>query len=132
MGWKDMRGKGDNQRILQSAFRDVRRKFFPRWDPKGQWAVKKVRHLPVSAPVIAYTNHFLRTIFINYLPNNGNNLYSILIHEICHAITSGQHNKRWERRMMRSVDQARKIGNKQLSKMIFEDLKNVKNAYLKL
>jgi len=126
-----MRGVGDNQRILQRAFRDVRRNCFPRWDPKGQWAVKKVRHLPISAPVIAYTNHSLKTIFINYLSNNKNNLYSILIHEICHAITSGQHNKRWEKRMKRSADQARKVGNIQLSKMIFKDLENVKNAYLK-
>jgi len=126
-----MRGKGGNQRILQRAFRDVRRNFFPRWDPKGQWAVKKVSHLPISAPVIAYTNHSLKTIFINYLPNNRNNLYSILIHEICHAITSGQHNKRWEKRMMKSADMARKISNMQLSKMIFEDLANVKKAYLK-
>jgi hypothetical protein len=126
-----MRRMGDNQRILQRAFRDVRRIFFPRWDPKGQWAVKKVRHLPISAPVIACTNHSLKTIFINYLSNNKNNLYSILIHEICHAITSGQHNKRWEKRMMRSADKARKISNMQLSKMIFKDLENVKNAYLK-
>lgn len=127
-----MRRVGDNQRILQRTFRDVRRNFFLRWDPRGQWAVKKVRHLPISAPVIAYTNHSLKTIFINYLPNNKNNLYSILIHEICHAITSGQPNKRWEKRMMKSADKARKIGNIQLSEMIFEDLDNVKNAYLKL
>jgi hypothetical protein len=126
-----MRRVEDNQRILQRAFRDVRRNFFPRWDPKGQWAVKKVRHLPISAPVIAYTSHSLKTIFINYLPNTKNNLYSILIHEICHATTSGQHNKKWEKRMMKSADKTRKIGNIQLFKLIFKDLENVKNAYLK-
>ena len=122
----------DNQRILQRTFRDVRRNFFPSWDSKGQWAVRKVRHLPISAPVIAYTNHSLKTIFINYLPYDKNSLYSALIHEICHAITSGQHNKKWETRMMKSANKAQKIGNIELSKMIFEDLDNVKNAYLEL
>jgi hypothetical protein len=126
-----MRRVRDNQRVLRRAFRDVRENVFPRWDLKSQWTVKKVKHLPISAPVIAYTNHSLKTIFVNYLPNDKNSLYSLLIHEICHAITSGQHHKRWEKRMMKSADKASKIGNFQLVKLIYEDLDNVKRAYLK-
>ena len=119
----------DNQRILQEAFRYVRENIFPKWDFKGQWNVKKVKRLPISAPVIAYTNHSLKTIFVNYLPNNKNSLYCLLIHEICHAITSGQHNKRWETRVMKSADKATKMDNIQLAKLIYEDLENVKKAY---
>ncbi len=122
----------NDQRALRRAFRDVRKIYFPRWDLRGQWAVKKVRHLPVSAPVIAYTNHSLKTIFVNYLPKSKDILYSLLIHEICHAITSGQHHKRWEKRMMKSADKATKMDNIQLAKLIYEDLDNVKKAYLKL
>ncbi len=122
----------NDQRALRRAFRDVRKIYFPRWDLRGQWTVKKVKHLPISAPVIAHTNHSLKTIFVNYLPNNKNSLYCLLIHEICHAITSGQHNKRWEKRMMKSADKATKMDNIQLAKLIYEDLDNVKKAYLEL
>ncbi len=122
----------DNERTLQRAFRDVRENIFPRWDFKGRWSVKRVKHLPISAPIIAYTNHSLKTIFVNYLPKSKDNLYSLLIHEICHAITSGQHNKEWEKRMMKSADKATKMDNIQLAKLIYEDLDNVKKAYLKL
>jgi len=119
----------DNQRILQQAFRYVQDNIFPKWDFKGQWSVKKVKHLPISAPVIAYTNHSLKTIFVNHLPNNKNSLYCLLIHEICHAITSGQHNKRWGEKMTKSADKAATMNNIQLAKLIYEDLDNVKKAY---
>jgi hypothetical protein len=121
-----------NQRVLQRAFRDVRKNIFSRWDLKNEWTVKKVKHLPISAPVIAYTNHSLKTIFVNYLPNNKNSLYSLLIHEICHAVTSGQHHKRWEERMVKSADKASKTGNIHLTELIYEDLDNVKRAYLEI
>jgi len=123
---------GDNQWNLRRAFKDVRKNFFPRWDRKGQWTVKKVKHLPISAPTIAYCNHFLKTIFVNYLPNNKNSLFSLLIHEICHAITSGQHKKRWEIRMLKAADKAQKMGNMQLFKMVLKNLDNVRRASLSL
>lgn len=118
----------NDRRTLQRAFGDVRKIYFPRWDLRGQWAVKKVRHLPVSAPVIAYTNHSLKTIFINYLPKSKDNLYSLLIHEICHGITSGQHKKGWRNRILKAAGKARKIGNARLVKKILMDIDKIKGV----
>lgn len=106
---------------LKDSFEFVRKEFFPTWDKKKQWLIEKV-----AEGSRGYCIRRGKTILIFYLPHNENSLYWLLIHEICHAISTNFHGERWKNRMIKVAELSRKKGNSQLSKMIFHDLKELK------
>jgi hypothetical protein len=109
---------------LKNSFEFVRKEFFPRWDKKKEWFVKKVAELAEGLQGICVKKD--KTILIFYLPHNENSLYWLLVHEICHAISTDLHGRKWKNRMVRASESAQKKGNKELSNMILHDLKELK------
>ena len=87
---------------LQQAFEYVRRTFFPRWDKQHQWGVKLATDLCLEGECDLET----KTILLKSLPRDDNDLYTWLIHEICHAIPVPGHAKKWFSRMMKASNTA--------------------------
>ena len=52
-------------------------------------------------------------------------LQLVLIHEICHAISSSGHDKKWKTRMSKAAERATRIGQKELSQMIKDDIRMI-------
>lgn len=96
----------------------IRKTFFPRWDKEGQWIVKESENLPSQG----LCDLKKKAIFLQYLPEKDNDLYEILIHEICHAVTDGGHGRKWLTRMLKASDIAKEIGYEQLSKLVHEQV----------
>jgi hypothetical protein len=108
---------------LKDSFEFVRKEFFPKWDNKREWIVgrlglKDSRHFKAHG----ICNRKSKSIYLRWIPGDQNNLYWILIHEICHAVSPGFHGKRWNDQMLKASELARKKGNTLLSRMILRDL----------
>lgn len=107
---------------LKDSFEFVRKEFFPRWDNKKEWLVKEVN---AKESFQGRCERARKTLVIRNLPHNLNSLYFLLIHEICHAVSTDSHGRRWKNRMSRVSELAQKKGNSQLSKMILYDLEKL-------
>lgn len=105
---------------LKNSFEFIRKDFFPRWDKKKNWIVRKVK-LSCSGRC----NRSKKTIEVWHIPSIQNSLYFLLIHEICHAVSTDRHGPRWKARMVLASERAKRKGNNQLSKMILNDLENL-------
>jgi hypothetical protein len=118
---------------LKKSSEFVRKEFFPRWDKKREWTIRKLtkkdlKELKIKGPCRGRCERKIKTILIRFLSHfqhNQNSLYFLLIHEICHAVTTGHHWARWRKRMLRASERARRKGNKELSNMILHDLKKL-------
>ncbi len=104
---------------LRESFELVRRVFFPRWDRNREWGIKRVWHLPADGKC----DRISKNILLKELSPEKDELFCILIHEICHASSSPYHGKRWQERMAIAGEQAEKIGLKKLSQLIDEEVK---------
>lgn len=107
----------DNKR-LEQAIDFVRGNFFPRWDKGRSWAVQITKDLPSHGRCFSET----KSIHIQHMPKDDNELNCLLIHETCHAVTSGGHAKRWQGRMFKSAQRAEQIGLKKLAMMICDEI----------
>ena len=107
------------QNDLKKPFEFVRKMFFPRWDRARRWGVKRVWHLPAQGRC----DRASKNILIKDRPPHEDELYCLLIHEICHAVSSPYHGRRWQDRMMKAGDKADKIGHKELAEMLDEEVK---------
>lgn len=104
---------------LNKSFGFVRKVFFPRWDRDHRWGVKRVWHLPAQGRC----DRASKNILLKDQPSQEDELYYLLIHEICHAISSPYHGRRWQERMIKASDKAGKIGRRELAKMLDEEVK---------
>ena len=85
---------------VRKMFQQVRKDFFPRWDRKHQWRLKVGQKYQGRA-VDGYCDQEHRIIFIrrDHLNSSPTELETILIHEICHAVTPGSHGNPFIRRL---------------------------------
>jgi hypothetical protein len=104
---------------LNQSFELVRKVFFPRWDRGCQWGVKRAWHLPAQGRC----DRALKNILIKDRSHQEDELDCLLIHEISHAVSSPYHGRRWQVRMMKASDKAKKIGHSVLAKMLDEEVK---------
>ena len=68
-----------------------------------------------------------KRIVINYLSSNKDEMDSLLIHEITHAVTSDRHGKQWQNRFLNAAKQAEKMGRISLAKAIRDEVKKFQN-----
>lgn len=123
---------------LKKSFEVVRKEFFSRWDNKEKWLVKKLtvkdrKELGIKGPCIGRCERKIKTILIQdlkffSLPHMQNGLFFLLIHEICHAVSTDCHKEKWRNRMLSVSKSAEKRGNRILSKMILNDLEKLDKA----
>ena len=80
---------------LEKEFHSIKKQFFPRWDRAGQWKVsdkppKDRRHCLGLAGYCDMDNKTIHAV-------NGASDSLTLVHEICHAVASLSHEKKWSR-----------------------------------
>jgi len=135
--------KKSNEDRLQDAFQYVRKTFFPRWDRKKEWTVVYLPEFkkrdeqrmaedirlkglqgayPFKLNITAICPGVGKCIIVYRIPKNNNELYELLIHEICHAISKDGHRKKWVEKMNVAYSRAIKDVLKDLSKRIKADL----------
>jgi len=106
---------------LKNSFEIIKRNFFPKWDLGNDWVVKKDSKLHS----LGWCERSIKTITIRYIPYNQNRLYWFLIHEICHAVSTDSHGRKWGQEMLRASKLALEKGNGELLKMILNDLEKL-------
>lgn len=105
---------------LNDAFRHVKRVFFPDWDKRTRWFVEYLPEFkrwterglneridreglrdryPFKVRIDAQCQPFRKCILFYRIPRSENELFWMLIHEICHAITDDGHGELWVQRM---------------------------------
>jgi hypothetical protein len=107
-----------NNRKLRKEFEYVRKSFFPLWGKKREWRIKKVWHLPSKG---RYDN-INKRILIKFIPDDKEELYGLLIHEISH-LASSYHGKKYLNRLSKARDRAKQLGLKTLAEIIQDDVR---------
>jgi len=104
---------------LNQEFEYIKRTFFPRWDKKRKWKIRKVWHLPCGGKYDTDS----KTILLRSSLEDGDkdNLHRLLIHEICHC-ASNYHGKRYQDRYSKAKTRAEEIGREGLLKQMIEEL----------
>ena len=103
---------------LHDAFAYVRSTFFSLWDRGAEWSVCEVGDLPVNGK----SDERKKTITVHVVADNDDELQRLLIHEICHAVASTGHGKKWLDRLIRAGDRARIIGREALADLIYNEV----------
>jgi len=106
---------------LEREYQNIRKLFFPRWDREDLWKVssKLPEDRKSCVGLMGYCNTDNKIIHV-MTDSEG---YSLtLVHEICHAVTTQSHDKKWCRRMMKATAVANQLGNHQLAVMIKEEV----------
>ena len=105
---------------LEQEYQNIRKLFFPRWDREGLW--KASSNPPEDGKgcfsLAGYCDPDNKIIHV-MTDSEG---YSLtLVHEICHAVTTQSHEKKWFQCMMKANVVADQLGNNQLATEIRED-----------
>lgn len=113
--------KGELRRLRQ-AFEYVRKTFFPTWDRKQEWKLRKDKKLSrYSLEARCFSD--LKTIIIGQVPEEDTDLYHLIIHEICHSSKSYfGHANGWRERFLTKAQIARKLSLTNLAQKIEEQV----------
>ena len=106
---------------LEQEYQNIRKLFFPRWDREGLWRVSSnpPEDRKGCFSLAGYCDPDNKIIHV-MTDSEG---YSLtLVHEICHAVTTQSHEKKWFQRMMKANVVADQLGNNQLATEIREDV----------
>ncbi len=107
-----------NNRELRKEFEYIRKSFFPLWDKKREWRIKKVWYLPSNG----LYDDLTKTILIKFIPDDKEELYRLLIHEISH-LASHHHGKKFLNRILMARDRAKQLGLKTLAEKIQDEIR---------
>jgi len=107
---------------LEKAFEYVKNTYFPRWDKSRKWKVEECSEelCAIGARgVDGKCESKTKTIKINMtrISKDQNDLYDLLIHEICHCHNLG-HGESWQNAMFKRANIARTLGQLELSSLI--------------
>lgn len=103
---------------LRHEFQAIKSVFFPRWDRANLWRISTRSRRSVHG----YCDRIRRVIEVVVVPSDPDDRDLLLIHEICHAVTSGSHGKSWQARMGRAAERADRFGRDRLAKLLREEI----------
>jgi len=103
---------------LPWAVERIRDKFFQRWDRKHERIVAD-EHPELTGDGRCDNKGKMIIIF------SLRNIDMMLIHEICHAVASIGHNKKWQSRMEKAALKAESLGQMELAREIRADLHRI-------
>src|SRR5262252_3484791 len=114
---------------LDTTFRTLCRDYFPRWRTGTSWSIVEGPHGQwVDAQGDTHTTREhgycdlpSKTIFINHGWTNSPEYRLIILHELCHAVTSGSHDRRFCTRLRRAAQRASDLGDEPLSTKLREE-----------
>ena len=104
---------------LEREYQNIRKLFFPRWDSEGLWKVSS--NPPEDGKVSSGLGCCDPDSKIIHVMTDSEGYNLTLVHEICHAVTTQSHEKKWFQRMMKANVVADQLGNDQLATEIRED-----------
>ena len=120
--------------IPKYAFEDVLKDYFPRWNHKG-WKIRfyfngeKTKFFPGIEynNVSASCNRESKVIALFDEEAGINDIVRTnFIHEACHAVTRGRHNKEFFKRMMKCRLRALELGDNMIAGLIMIDMVETK------
>ena len=103
---------------LKKSFDYVRKACFPKWDYVFKWTAKLDPSLPSQGKCLTGS----KSIIVKFIPDSDDELYLLLIHEICHS-SAPHHGEKWVTRMLRTAKRVQKIGLLTLSNLVAEEVK---------
>jgi len=112
------------ERTLQEEFEYVRQTFFPLWDRKREWRVELVEDIDGAQGKCLLDT---KTILICEKPPARVALQLLLVHEMCHAF-SGDHQKKWQNRMMKVAHRASDLDMTTLANGLRKEVKIYREA----
>lgn len=115
---------GKNIKELKESFEYVRKEYFSRWDKGGKWRIRKNTNLGCNG--LCDKEKMVISINTNMFPPE--DLLLVIIHEICHGSTGGNHGKSWQKRMLWVSKTVKQKGDPFLVKKIVENIEGYKNA----
>lgn len=115
--------KKELDKKLQDAFQFIRKSFFTKWDKKNEWQAR----LNLDKPGRGLCNDATKTIEIRSVQTDENDFYTLLVHEICHAVARCNHASKWKIRMSKASDKAIELGLKELGDLIKADVESYRD-----
>jgi hypothetical protein len=112
-----------------ALFRAICRDYFPRWRAGRHWRLVEGPHgswvdAQGQTRTTAEQGYCDRTTNTIYLNRDWSNTYDprlVLIHETCHAVTSGAHNRRFCARLRHAAERATALGDTALSTQLTDE-----------
>jgi SprT-like family protein len=102
---------------LNTHFARIVRDYFPRWTAGRRWRVTNTSRRTVQG----YCDRERRVIELCEPDSDTDAFDRLLIHEICHAITSGFHGQPWQRRMTIAASRAEQLNRPVLADLLRQD-----------
>lgn len=111
---------------LKVAYRRICRDYFSHWADAVNWKLTK-------RPRLKYTQecgYCVKARKTFHLPGwrPGDNGDLLLIHEICHAVTALNHEKRWQDRMIAAAARAEALGASSLGQMLRDKVESYRHG----
>src|SRR5262249_46996395 len=103
-------------------FKRVARDYFPRWHAWPRWRI--TTHPRRSSQ--GFCDDVRKVIEIRVARDDADEFDAVMIHEICHAVTSGDHGKAWQHRMLQAADRAEKLGRPRLAKLLRDQIEKIR------
>jgi hypothetical protein len=101
-------------------FLEIKRQFFPRWDRQNLWRISTRSRRKVHG----YCDRERRVIEIVIQHTDPDKCDCLLIHEMCHAVANGGHEKVWQRRLEKAAVRADELGRDVLAKLLRQEIVN--------
>ncbi len=109
------------ERFVLKRFKLIKKLFFPRWDPKGQWKIGLISSLDLPSQFEGVALKYGKLIYVTPHYGDITRLDHVIIHEIVHGVTQQGHTRKWNNRMAAAAKRAAELGRKELSELIKED-----------
>jgi hypothetical protein len=103
---------------LLKFFNEIRSYYFPRWDIERKWAIEERTRRPGTIEDGGCDTEN-KTICVSPLREHSDGeLYVLIIHEICHAVTTLYHGKKFKSRLLKAANKAQDMGNLTLAEKL--------------
>lgn len=108
---------------LKTEWEMIRKEFFPRWDRARQWKCRRVADADGCHGRCLWDRKIIELAYFTE-----KTLLTLLVHEMCHAVTRGGHGAEWLARMTMAAKRADDIGMKSLAGEIRSEVRDYKGS----
>jgi hypothetical protein len=114
---------------LHATFRALCRDFFPRWRDSASWTIVEGPHgrwvdtqgNTHTTTEQGYCDGMTKTIYVNNGWKDRAECRQLIIHETCHAVTTGSHGTRFCARLRQAAQRASALGDESLSTQLLAE-----------
>lgn len=108
--------RGSKLHGLTKAFRSVRAVYFPGWDRGRAWRLRIIAAWDGDTGACEGAKHLISLGKREEWESA--EARSLIVHEICHALTGGAHGKLWQKRMLVGTETAERVGEKYVARIL--------------